>query len=65
MVQRFRREVQAMAQISHPNVLQVFDYDSITVKKCDQEARIEYIRHGIYSRRVPAGHYVGGRILPG
>lgn len=43
LVQRFKREVQAMAQISHPNVLQVFDYDSITVKKCDKEARIEYI----------------------
>ena len=43
MVQRFRREVQAMAQIRHPNVLQVFDHDAITVKKCDQDASIEYI----------------------
>lgn len=43
LVQRFRREVQAMAQIRHPNILQVFDYDSITVKKCDQDTSIEYI----------------------
>lgn len=43
LVQRFRREVQAMAQIRHPNVLQVFDYDSITVEKCGQDASIDYI----------------------
>jgi serine/threonine-protein kinase len=43
LVQRFRREVQAMAQMSHPNVVQVFDHDSITVKKCDQNTSIEYI----------------------
>ena len=43
LVQRFRREVQAMAQIHHPNILQVFDHDAITVKKCDQAASIEYI----------------------
>lgn len=43
LVQRFRREVQAMAQIRHPNILQVFDYDSITVKSCDQDTSIEYI----------------------
>jgi hypothetical protein len=33
MVRRFRREVQSMAQIRHPNILQVFDHDSIIVKK--------------------------------
>ncbi|NPV06018.1 MAG: protein kinase [Syntrophaceae bacterium] len=43
LVQRFRREVQAMAQIRHPNILQVFDHDAITVKKCDQDASVEYI----------------------
>ncbi|RLB97725.1 MAG: hypothetical protein DRH90_22930 [Deltaproteobacteria bacterium] len=43
MIQRFRREVQAMAQMNHPNVLQVFDHDSITVNKCDQDTTIEYI----------------------
>jgi serine/threonine-protein kinase len=43
LVQRFRREVQAMAQIRHPNILQVFDHDAITVKVCDQDTSIEYI----------------------
>jgi serine/threonine-protein kinase len=43
LVQRFRREVQAMAQIRHPNILQVFDQDAITVKVCDQDTSIEYI----------------------
>lgn len=28
-LQRFRREVQVMASISHPNVLQVFDFDQL------------------------------------
>jgi serine/threonine-protein kinase len=43
LAQRFRREVQAMAQIRHPNVLQVFDHDSITLKKRDQKSPVEYI----------------------
>ena len=43
LLQRFRREVQTMAQISHPNVLQIYDHDSITVKKCNKDAPIEYI----------------------
>ena len=37
--ERFRREVQAMAQIRHPNVLQVFDYDIADV----EGKKIEYI----------------------
>lgn len=43
LVQRLRREVQAMAQIRHPNIVQVFDHDSISVKICGQDAPIEYI----------------------
>ncbi len=43
LAQRFRREVQVMGQLSHPNVLQIFDYDSVTVKKGDQDTPIEYI----------------------
>ena len=43
LVHRFRKEVQAMAQISHPNILQVFDHDSITVRKDDQDTSVEYI----------------------
>ena len=42
-VQRFRREVQAMAQVCHPNVLQVYDYDSVILKICEKDAPIEYI----------------------
>ncbi len=43
IVQRFRREVQAMAQISHPNILQVFDQNSSVVTRCDKQVPIEYI----------------------
>ncbi len=40
---RFRREVMAMAQIRHPNVVQVFDYGSTGLKSGDEEIHIEYI----------------------
>ncbi len=40
---RFRREVQAMAQIRHPNIIQVHDYGSVTLKKGTDEIPIEYI----------------------
>ena len=43
LAQRFRREVKVMAQISHPNVLQIFDYDSIIVNICGRDTQIEYI----------------------
>jgi serine/threonine-protein kinase len=39
---RFRREVKAMAHIRHPNVVQIFDYGSATLKK-DEDLTIEYI----------------------
>ena len=42
-LQRFRREVQAMSQIRHPNVLQIFDYGSDTIKKDGEDSSIEYI----------------------
>ncbi len=42
LVHRFRREVQAMAHIRHPNVLQIYDHDSITVDKSNEAAPIEY-----------------------
>jgi serine/threonine-protein kinase len=40
---RFRREVEAMAQIRHANVLQIFDYGSTTVKRDAGDASVEYI----------------------
>jgi serine/threonine-protein kinase len=42
-LQRFRREVQAMAQVRHPNILQIFDYGSTTVKKGTDKYPVEYI----------------------
>lgn len=53
LAQRFRREVQTMAQICHPNVLQVFDYDSVTVKKNNEDTAIEYIA----MEYVPGGSF--------
>jgi serine/threonine-protein kinase len=40
---RFRREVQAMAQIRHANVLQIFDYGSTTINKNGIDVSVEYI----------------------
>lgn len=40
---RFRREVQAMARIRHPNVLQIYDYGSETIIKDGKDVVIEYI----------------------
>jgi len=42
-LQRFRREVQAMARIRHPNVLQVFDNGSIEISKNGNRHLVEYI----------------------
>jgi serine/threonine protein kinase len=42
-LQRFRREVQAMARIRHPNVLQVFDNGSIDISKNANRYPVEFI----------------------
>lgn len=39
---RFQREVQVMAQVRHPNVLQIFDYGSVKPPD-DRTAPVEYI----------------------
>ena len=39
---RFRREVKAMAQVRHPNVVQIFDFGSALIKKGDEVMPIEY-----------------------
>jgi serine/threonine-protein kinase len=42
-LKRFRIEVQAMAQVRHPNVVQIYDYGSLLVKKSGGEVRQDYI----------------------
>jgi serine/threonine-protein kinase len=41
--QRFRREVEAMAQVRHPNVLQIFDYGSEKIIQDGKDVPVEYI----------------------
>jgi serine/threonine-protein kinase len=41
--ERFRREVHAMAQVRHPNVLQIFDYGSTELKKDETDCPVEFI----------------------
>jgi serine/threonine-protein kinase len=43
VAQRFRREVQAMAQITHPNILQIFDYDCTEWVKDGVNTPVEFI----------------------
>lgn len=42
-IQRFRREVQAMARVRHQNVLQIFDYGSAVIPKEHRDVPVEYI----------------------
>lgn len=42
-VNRFQREVQAMARVRHPKVLQIFDYGSAVIHKDDHDFSVEYI----------------------
>jgi serine/threonine protein kinase len=41
--ERFQREVQTMAQVRHPNVLQIFDYGSLTVHRNGRTMPAQYI----------------------
>jgi len=42
-IERFRREVQVMAQVRHPNALQIFDYGSTRLLKDERMVFVEYI----------------------
>ncbi len=42
-LKRFRQEVLTMAQIRHPNVIQIYDFDKTTVKTDKEEYEINYI----------------------
>ncbi|HOV84838.1 MAG TPA: serine/threonine-protein kinase, partial [Syntrophobacteraceae bacterium] len=40
---RFRREVKVMAQVRHPNVLQIYDHGSVSIKKGERDVAVEYL----------------------
>ena len=42
-LQRFKREVHAMARVRHPNVLQIFDYGSAVIQKETGDCPVEFI----------------------
>lgn len=42
-VERFHREVQLMAHINHPNVLQIYDQGSTAISQEERELVVEYI----------------------
>jgi serine/threonine-protein kinase len=42
-MERFRREVLTMAQVRHPNILQVYDQDRAVIKRNGDELPIDYI----------------------
>ncbi|HOV87927.1 MAG TPA: bifunctional serine/threonine-protein kinase/formylglycine-generating enzyme family protein [Syntrophobacteraceae bacterium] len=42
-VERFLREVKVMAQVRHPDVIQIFDYGTTSIGKGGQDLVIEYI----------------------
>ncbi len=42
-LERFHREVQVMAQVHHPNIIQIFDHGVVTVHKGEQQAGFEYV----------------------
>jgi len=42
-LQRFGREVQAMARVRHPNVLQIYDHGSVVLNKSGEDCPVEFI----------------------
>jgi eukaryotic-like serine/threonine-protein kinase len=42
-LQRFQREFQAMAQVRHPNILQIYDYGSDSIQKEGKGVPLDYI----------------------
>ncbi len=78
-MERFRAEVQTMAQIRHTNVLQIYDFGSATIQKGGEDVTIEYIvmeyipgktlRHtmseeGFYPDEDAIKHWISGYFLP-
>jgi len=52
-LKRFRQEVHAMAQIRHPNVIQIYDFDTAKITEGSETLELEYI----------ALEYIPGRTL--
>lgn len=42
-IERLQREVQTMAQVRHPNVLQIYDYGSVKVEQKGISEQVQYI----------------------
>ena len=42
-MERLQREVQTMAQVRHPNVLQIYDYGSVKVRQNGSSKQVQYI----------------------
>jgi serine/threonine-protein kinase len=42
-MERLQREVQTMAQVRHPNVLQIYDYGSVKVQRKGSIEKVQYI----------------------
>ncbi len=42
-LQRFRNEVQAMAQVRHPNILQIYDFGSFSMENESKVSLVDYI----------------------
>jgi serine/threonine protein kinase len=42
-IERYRREFQTMADIRHPNLVQIFDYGSMSISRPGKDDSIEYV----------------------
>lgn len=42
-IERLQREVQTMAQVRHPNVLQIYDFGSVKVQRKGSTEKVQYI----------------------
>ena len=62
VLQRFRREVQTMAQIRHPNVIQIYD-EGAAVIHTDGKDKPSSPGHGICRERFAARYHVGAGVL--
>ena len=50
-LQRFKREVHAMARVRHPNALQIFDYGSAEIQRDNRQADRKDRTNGRYLKK--------------